>query len=72
MSALAKDTVNGQDSYRPLVSGTTACTHCSIIQLVKVPDKTAKMQLEISFHGNSNGTVLDIMPYPVSQGRRML
>ena len=65
MSALAKDTINGQDSYRAQVGGTTACTGCSSIQLAKVPDNTARMQLDISFHGVSSGAGLDIVHFPI-------
>lgn len=58
VTALAKDTINGQDSYRAQIEGTAACSACSSLQLPKVPDHTARLRWDISFTGVTSGAIL--------------
>ena len=51
ISAQAVDTINGQDSYRAQIGGTTSCNGCSSIDLPTVPDQTAQLVFEIGFTG---------------------
>ena len=61
VSALAKDTINGQDSYRAQVGGTASCSACSSLELATVPEQTALLKWDIVFHGVTGGAVLDVM-----------
>ena len=61
VSALAKDTINGQDSYRAQVGGTASCSACSSLQLATVPELTAQLRWDFVFHGVTGGAVLDVV-----------
>ena len=61
VSALAKDTINGQDSYRAQVGGTASCSACSSLQLATVPEQTAQLKWDIVFHGVTGGAVMDVI-----------
>ena len=57
VSALAKNTINGQDSFRAQVGGTATCTNCASLQLPKVPANTARLVWNAVFHGITGGAL---------------
>lgn len=61
VTALAMDKINGQESYRAQVGGTNSCQGCSSIELLMVPQRTAKLRWDFSFHGVAAGASMSVI-----------